>query len=188
MRHSYSIRNVLLISGVAATHLLFLLGLLSVSFSSEESSVPGNILVSLVGEKADGFAPKKSKAVPRDNAFASHENLGSMQVDEDPSATGAEGVGHLASGAARQTLHSPKPYYPLASRRLREQGLVMVKLCVNEQGVVLEAGISKSSGFHGLDQSALTTLAQWRFAPVTANYTRLSSQCFQTPVQFTLEG
>ena len=188
MRHSYSIRNFLLISGVAATHLLFLLGLVSVSFPREESSVPGNILVSLVGERADDFAPKKSKAMPRFNAFASQENLGSMQVNEDPSATGAEGVGHLASGEARQTLHNPKPYYPLASRRLREQGLVMVKLCVNEQGIVLEAGISKSSGFHGLDQSALTTLAQWRFTPVTANYTRLSSQCFQTPVQFTLEG
>ena len=188
MRHSYSIRNVLLISGVAATHLLFLLGLLSVSFSREESFVPGNILVSLVGERADDFAPKKSKAMPRFNAFASQENLGSMQVNEDPSATGAEGVGHLASGEARQTLHNPKPYYPLASRRLREQSLVIVKLCVNQQGIVLEAGISKSSGFHGLDQSALTTLAQWRFTPVTANYTRLSSQCFQTPVQFTLEG
>ncbi len=188
MHCSFLPRNVLLTSGVAASHLLFLLVLLSGSFAGEKSPVPGSILVSLVGERLDDSTSKKSKAIPRPNTFVSKGNLSSTLVNEASSATGAEGVGHSARAETRRTLHSPKPHYPLASRRLREQGLVMVKLCVNEQGIVGEAGISKSSGFHGLDQSALKTLAQWRFAPVAANDTGFSSQCFQTPVQFTLEG
>ena len=181
-------KNVFLISGVVAVHLLVLLCLLSGSFGGEQSSLPEILAVNLVGAKSKSFLLKKSSIMPEANAFASKGNLGSMQAANPSSPTSAEGVGHLASGVARQTIHSPKPHYPLASRRLREQGLVMVKLCVNEQGIVGEAGISKSSGFHSLDQSALTTLAQWRFAPVAANYASLSSQCFQTPVQFTLEG
>lgn len=169
-------------------HLLVLLCLLSGSFSGEQSSLPGVLAINLVGENSKPYLLKKSSTMPESNAFASKKNLGSTHMNAASSVNGADGVGHLASGEPRQTLHNPKPHYPLASRRLREQGLVMVKLCVNEQGIVEEAGISKSSGFHGLDQSALKTLAQWRFTPVAANYTSLPLQCFQTPVQFTLEG
>ena len=188
MRCSSLSKNVFLISGVVALHLLVLLCLLSRSFGGEQSSLPGVLAVNLVGEDSKPSLLKKSSTMPEANVFASKRNLGSTHVNEASSANGADGVGHLASGEPRRTLHNPKPHYPLISRRLREQGLVMVKLCVNEQGIVGEAGISKSSGFHSLDQSALITLAQWRFTPVAANSASLSSQCFQTPVQFTLEG
>ena len=181
-------KNALLISGVVAFHLLVLLCLLSGSFGGEQPSLPGILAVNLVGEKSKPSLLKKSSTMPEANVFASKGSINSAQVNEASSAKGTGGAGHLASGEARRTLHNPKPHYPLVSRRLREQGLVMVKLCVNEQGIVGEVGISKSSGFHSLDQSALTTLAQWRFAPVAVNSSSLSSQCFQTPVQFTLEG
>ena len=171
-----------------ATHLLFLLGLLSGSFSGEQSSLPGVLAVNLVGEKSKSLLLKKSSTMPKANAFANKGNLNSTQADGASSPTGTEGAGPTARGMARQAVHSPKPHYPLASRRLGEQGLVMVKLCVNAQGLVGEVAISQSSGFHGLDQSALKTLAQWRFSPVAANDTSFSSQCFRTPVQFTLEG
>ncbi|MBZ5782260.1 energy transducer TonB, partial [Klebsiella aerogenes] len=56
-------------------------------------------------------------------------------------------------------MHSPKPHYPLLSKQLREQGLVIVRLCVNEQGIVNQVGLTQSSGFQGLDHSALKALA-----------------------------
>ena len=185
MRCSSLSKNVFLISGVVALHLLVLLCLLSKSFGGEQSPLPEVLAVNLLGENSKSSSLKKSSAIPEAKVFESKGNLGSTHVNEVSSANSADGVGHLAGGELRRTLHNPKPHYPLVSRRLREQGLVIVKLCVNEQGVVGETGISKSSGFHSLDQSALTTLAQWRFTPVAANH---SSQCFQTPVQFTLEG
>ena len=85
-------------------------------------------------------------------------------------------------------MHTPKPHYQLVSKQLREQGLVIVRLCVNEQGIVNQVGLTQSSGFQGLDHSALKALASWRFAPLQSSAISASSQCFQTPVQFTLEG
>lgn len=188
MRCSLLSRNTLLISGVVASHLLVLICLLSGSFGGERSSLLGVIAINLVGEKAKYSLLKQSSITPEVNAFSRKESLSSMQADGPSSPNGAEGVDHLIERAARQTLYNPKPHYPLASRKLREQGLVVVKLCVNEQGAVDEARISKSSGFQSLDQSALSTLAQWRFTPITVNSSGISSQCFQTPVQFSLEG
>lgn len=150
--------------------------------------MPGVIAVNLVGEGVSTSTLKKSTSTPQFISSSSKENLSSMQTNKASSLVAADGASQLVGDKARRVIHMPKPHYPMASRRLKEQGLVMVKLCVNEQGIVGEVGVSKSSGFHGLDQSALTTLAQWRFAPITANSARLSSQCFQTPVQFTLEG
>lgn len=180
-------RNVLLISGVAISHLLILLGLLSVRLGDEESSAQGPLIVSLLGDKANPPS-KKSRATPQIISSSSKETSGLIQATGDSSLTGADGMSHLPTGAARQAIHNPKPHYPLASRRLREQGLVVVKLCVNEQGIVGKAVVSKGSGFQNLDQSALKALSQWRFNPIASNSTNFFSQCFQTPVQFTLEG
>jgi TonB family protein len=66
--------------------------------------------------------------------------------------------------------------------------LVIARLCVSDQGLVQEVGITQSSGFQGLDRSVIKALAQWRFAPIAITPTQLSLQCFQTPIQFTLEG
>ncbi|MBU3556009.1 energy transducer TonB [Polynucleobacter sp. Ross1-W9] len=122
------------------------------------------------------------------NSSSNKESPNLMQAEGDSSLTGVEGVSEMAAGKARQAVHNPKPHYPLASRRLREQGLVLVKLCVNEEGIVGEIAVSKGSGFQSLDQSALKALSQWRFTPITSNSTNFFSQCFQMPVQFRLEG
>jgi protein TonB len=178
----------LLISGVAIFHLLILLGLLSAQHGSEESSMKGALMVNLLGDKANPPALDKTIATPQRNPSFSKESTSLMQTEGDTSSIGVAGAGRLATGMARKALHNPKPHYPLASRRLREQGLVLVKLCVNEQGTVGEVSLSKSSGFQNLDQSALNALSRWRFNPIISNSTDFFSQCFQTPVQFTLEG
>lgn len=139
----------------------------------------------------DGMtAPSKKRAsqlTASTRLSVNNENQSRLSP-EASSAIGAQSTDRLGGGVARQIIHNPKPRYPLMSRRLREQGLVVVRLCVNEQGMVDEADVSKSSGFQSLDQSALNTLMSWRFTPVTSNALDGLSQCFQTPVQFSLEG
>jgi len=181
-------RNILLILGVVITHLLILLGLLSVPLGSEESSMQGSLTVSLLRDRAKHPSLKKSTAPPQISSSHDKENPSLIHAEGDSSPTGFEGMSRSATGAARKAIHNPKPHYPLASRKLREQGLVVVKLCVNEQGIVEEATLAKSSGFQNLDQSTLKALSQWRFASIASNSTNFFSQCFQTPVQFTLEG
>ena len=185
-------RNFLLVLGVATFHAFVLLVLLYGSFGGKRSFGTELLTISLVAESANSSLIKKStpisRSTPQNNSFLGEENRSSIQVDGTSSSAGAEGVSHSAIRTTWKAIHSPQPHYPLLSRRMREQGLVVVKLCVNEQGIVGDAGISKSSGFHSLDQSALKTLAQWRFAPIPANDASFPTQCFQTPVQFTLES
>jgi len=181
-------RNILLLSGVAISHLLILLGLLSASLGGREPSTQGSLIVSLLGDRASLPSLKNSMATPQTSSSSNKASHGLMQSDGDSLHNGSESSSRLATGTARQAIHNPKPHYPLASRRLREQGLVVVKLCVNERGIVGEAVVSKGSGFHNLDQSALKALSQWRFAPVATSSADFMTQCFLTPVQFTLEG
>jgi TonB family protein len=181
-------RDILLISGVAISHLLILLGLLSATLGGKESSAQGSLIVNLLGDKTHSASLKKSMTAPQTSPSSNKENQSLIKAGGDSLHAGSEGSSRLATGTARQAVYNPKPHYPLASRRLREQGLVLVKLCVNEQGIVGEAVISKGSGFHNLDQSALRTLSQWRFTSIASNSADFLAQCFQTPVQFTLEG
>lgn len=181
-------RNTLVISGVAVSHLLILLGLLSAPHGGIESTNGEFLMVSLLGDGVKQSSLKKFMFSPSLNSSSNKDSPSLIADEGDSSLAGKEGVSRLAVGNARQALHNPKPHYPLASRRLKEQGLVVVKLCVNDQGFVGEASVSKSSGFQNLDQSALKALSQWKFTPITSHSNNLSSQCFQTPVQFTLEG
>ena len=181
-------RNALLISGVVTSHLLVLLGLLSAPLMRVHPYAPEPLIVSLLGDSATSSLRKKSDALPLAKVSSNAKSYSSSLPNESHAFGDSQGNGHSGNGSARSAMHSPKPHYPLASRRLREQGLVIVRLCVNEQGIVDQADVTKSSGFEGLDQSALKALVLWRFSPMKSSAISVSSQCFQTPVQFTLEG
>ncbi len=60
---------------------------------------------------------------------------------------------------------NPKPPYPRASRRRREEGTVLLRIFVNADGTVGEVVLLKSSGFSRLDQSAMTTVQGWKLIP-----------------------
>ena len=62
-------------------------------------------------------------------------------------------------------LHNPKPPYPSVSKRLGEQGRVVVRTLIGADGVAQQAEIKQSSGFDRLDQSALNTALRWRYVP-----------------------
>lgn len=62
-------------------------------------------------------------------------------------------------------LQNPRPPYPAASRRLGEQGRVVVRVLVGEDGTARKAQVQNSSGHHRLDQAALAAVMSWRFVP-----------------------
>ncbi|MEY3799444.1 MAG: hypothetical protein RLZZ406_745 [Pseudomonadota bacterium] len=181
-------RSVLLISGVLISHLFVLLALLSGPPVGVNSSAPGALMVNLLGERAPLSSGKQSSTVPLVDPSSNAKSYNSISFHESDVLGDSEKLGLSVNSAARPPMHTPKPHYPLVSKQLREQGLVIVRLCVNEQGIVNQVGLTQSSGFQGLDHSALKALALWRFAPLKSPAVDISSQCFQTPVQFTLEG
>jgi periplasmic protein TonB len=53
------------------------------------------------------------------------------------------------------------------SRRLGEQGRVLVRVCVDEQGSPQKAELHKSSSFERLDSAAVATGLRWKYKPGT---------------------
>lgn len=62
-------------------------------------------------------------------------------------------------------LDNPKPLYPRASRRLGEEGKVVLRVFVNAEGDAERVEVKHSSGFQRLDQAAEQAVARWRFVP-----------------------
>ena len=184
---SFPPRNTFIISGVVTIHLLALLFFAPSAYEGERSPTSESVMVNLVNLGRHPPSKRADTTIPKTTRITSTENL-NPRPSEVTSVSGEEKMGgHSQNIIPRQVLHNPKPNYPLLSRKLREQGLVMIKLCVNQGGFVNEASVSRSSGFQGLDKSALATLSQWRFLPLSSAISQ-SSQCFQAPVHFSLEG
>jgi protein TonB len=62
--------------------------------------------------------------------------------------------------------HAALPPYPAASRRLGEEGVVIIHVRIGRDGRVLAATLAQSSGHPRLDAAALAhASATWRFTP-----------------------
>ena len=85
-----------------------------------------------------------------------------------------------------QYLQNPKPSYPAISKRLGEQGKVMVRVLIGVDGKALRAEISQSSGYERLDQAALNTVLAWRYVPGKRGGVP-EAMSFDVPINFILE-
>lgn len=61
----------------------------------------------------------------------------------------------------------PPVEVPLASRRLGEQGLVLLRVRVGVDGLPRQVSVQRSSGFARLDEQALSAMRRARFTPQT---------------------
>lgn len=62
-------------------------------------------------------------------------------------------------------LDNPKPLYPHASRRLGEEGKVVLRVFVSADGDAKRVELKESCGFQRLDRAAEEAVARWRFVP-----------------------
>lgn len=83
-------------------------------------------------------------------------------------------------------LQNPKPSYPSISKRLSEQGKVIVRVQIGVDGLPLKAEIRQSSGFERLDQAAYNTVLKWRYVPGKRNGVA-EAMWFNVPINFVLE-
>lgn len=67
--------------------------------------------------------------------------------------------------SASYAKNNQKPEYPTMSRRLNEQGTVVLLVLVLEDGTAGKVDIKKSSGFPLLDDAAKVAVIQWHFIP-----------------------
>lgn len=62
-------------------------------------------------------------------------------------------------------LRNPKPGYPAASRRLGEQGTVLLRVFVTIAGEAKRVDLKTTSGYPRLDRAALESVQNWKFVP-----------------------
>ena len=83
-------------------------------------------------------------------------------------------------------LNNPAPPYPRQSRRMGEEGTVIVRVLIGVQGSAEKAELRASSGYQRLDDAALETVQRWRYVPGTRNGVA-AAMWFNLPVRFVLE-
>lgn len=83
-------------------------------------------------------------------------------------------------------LQNPRPAYPAQSRRMREQGRVVVRVLIGVDGLAQKAEIRQSSGFERLDEAALNTVKNWRYVPGKRAGV-VEAMWFSVPINYVLE-
>jgi len=82
-------------------------------------------------------------------------------------------------------LNNPAPKYPPLSRRLREEGVVLVRVYVLPNGLPEQIELKRSSGSSRLDHSALEAVRKWRFVPARRGNDTVAAWVV-VPVEFNL--
>ena len=133
------------------------------------------------------------KTTPSPNAPAVQAHAASTSNDAVPatattaSTSRAQAMPALTLPSSEaQGLNNPKPLYPKLSRRLNEQGQVVIRVYVGADGSAQQGEIKTSSGYDRLDQEALRTVLRWRFVPGQRLGTP-EAMWFNVPVNFVLE-
>jgi protein TonB len=104
--------------------------------------------------------------IPTDTPPASRAITVPIQTASSPTtATPAEDRSTPKLVATVEYVREPSPRYPPQSRRLREQGLVVLRVVIDERGAASSIEIETSSGHARLDDAAREAVLRAAFRP-----------------------
>jgi protein TonB len=124
--------------------------------------------------------PQRVTRTPRTSVAAVNRNDAPFAVSATPDSVAAAPLPVASTGDARPPaapvlatapsfnaayLHNPAPVYPSSSRRLGEEGRVLLRVKVTALGQPVAVDLEKSSKFERLDEAARQAVARWRFVP-----------------------
>ncbi len=84
-------------------------------------------------------------------------------------------------------LNNPTPTYPMLSRRMREEGQVMLRVLVSADGLPTRIELRTGSGSERLDRAAQDAVARWRFVPARRGDEAIEAWVL-VPIVFKLQG
>ena len=163
--------------------------------------IPQKHSIPAVHKKAVARAPAQPQAQPQPQPLAVADTTPAAEVvaavvaaapTQPAPATAAPGPTVPAAPAVQlpssnaDYLQNPKPAYPALSKRLGEQGKVIVRVLIGIDGTAQKADIRQSSGFERLDQAALNTVLKWRYVPGKRAGVA-EDMWFNVPINFVLE-
>ena len=107
-----------------------------------------------------------------------------MAAAPAPAAPPAPAIVQPSSDASH--LNNPKPVYPAVSKRLGEQGKIVLRVLIGTDGTPQKIEVKQSSGFERLDRQAVDTVTRWRFVPGTRNGVP-EAMWYLQPINFVLQ-
>lgn len=93
----------------------------------------------------------------------------------------------LTSDLAVSCPQRSPPEFPTISRRLGEQGRVILRVELEESGRIAAARVTQSSGYRRLDEAGLAAVKSWHCNPATRDGKVVRAVALQ-PFDFILEG
>ena len=84
-------------------------------------------------------------------------------------------------------LDNPSPSYPALSRRMGEEGRLMLRVFVEIDGLPSKLEVRTSSGYERLDQSALEAVRRWKFV-AAKQADKAVAAWVVVPILFNLKG
>jgi protein TonB len=208
-------RRIVIASSVVLVHVLLLWALQSgLMRRAVETLIPGEILTAITSDPAPAAPqPQTPRTAPTPKVTPQVVEKAPTPPTPSPEATplpmpaaapavssapaiDASAVAATAAAPAPARYEPPsssaaylnnaKPNYPALSRRLGEQGKVIVSVLIGIDGTAQQAQIKRSSGYERLDQAALATVRSWRYAPAKRNGVP-EATTWDVPINFVLE-
>jgi protein TonB len=142
---------------------------------------PAPVLTPTVPSDAAPIAPSAQFAQP--TPFTAAAPLAVTQQRPAANTTAAAVV--LPSTNA-DYLNNPAPPYPRLSKRMGEEGTVVIRVLITTEGRAGKAEVRTSSGHARLDDTALSTVQRWRFVPGQRNGVA-EAMWFNVPIRFVLD-
>ena len=104
-----------------------------------------------------------------------------------PAAVPSSGTAAVPEMSEVAYLVQPAPHYPPESRRIREHGLVILRVLIDESGHAKEVEIFRSSGHPRLDEAARSAVARAVFRPFMDGGVARASAAI-VPIEFSLRA
>ena len=130
---------------------------------------------------ADTIFIKKTHRVPEGSAEPTTTAAMLPDIQSDDTRSGS--VLKLARPLYKQNTSPP---YPRRARRLGYEGIVMLKVLIDENGRVDDLAVLESSGHSVLDRAALSAVRKWLFEPGTEGGIK-KKMWVKIPVRFDLK-
>lgn len=175
-------RRICVAAAITGAHALVLYGLLTMAPAFREVAAQVPLVVNFVSQPdaRPTRRPPPSVAVVTPQMVMPQPELPLIEVPVEPVASDRaitiapqvapptatqedRSVPKLVS--AVEYVREPAPRYPPQSRRLREQGLVVLRVVIDERGTAQSIEIETSSGHERLDDAAREAVARAAFRP-----------------------
>jgi len=136
----------------------------------------------------------KSPMTPKNEQVESLPEFSANPITEETQTAGPALPAQLQTGpvtlSSELSVFCPKltaPIYPAISRRMGEEGKLVLRVELDETGHIDEAKVINSSGYDRLDAAALTAVKSWQCNPSLRNGQPVRAVALQ-PFNFVLQG